>query len=124
MTEEGELLEFPCTLSVKAIGSDLNQVWTNMIDNALDAMGDGGKLTLRARVNDMWVEVEIVDQTTELAMLALQGKGSQAVLQQLVEQLDLASLGYYKFAFGNLIEVSGATAEHNIHRPVGDLLGN
>lgn len=47
-------------------------------------------------------EVEIVDQTAELAMLALQGHGSQAVLQQLVDGLDLASLGYYKFAFGSL----------------------
>ena len=50
-------------------------------------------------------DVEIVDQTVELAMLALQGQGSQAVLQQLVEGLDLASLGYYKFAFGNLIDL-------------------
>src|SRR5437867_4498036 len=27
---------------VRAIGSDLNQIWTNLIDNAIDAVGEGG----------------------------------------------------------------------------------
>ena len=36
---------------VEASGRDLNQVWTNLIDNAADAMPDGGKLTITA-VND------------------------------------------------------------------------
>lgn len=40
---------------------ELNQVWTNLIDNAIDAMSEGGELRLRTRLNDMWVEVEVVD---------------------------------------------------------------
>jgi len=46
---------------VMASGSELNQVWTNLIDNAADAMKNGGKLTIRtAREND-FVLVEIAD---------------------------------------------------------------
>jgi signal transduction histidine kinase len=46
---------------VMASGSELNQVWTNLIDNAADAMKGNGKLTIRtAREND-FVLVEIVD---------------------------------------------------------------
>ncbi len=40
---------------------ELNQVWTNLIDNAIDAMDEGGELVLEARLNDLWVEVEIID---------------------------------------------------------------
>jgi signal transduction histidine kinase len=44
-----------------AYGSELNQVWTNLIDNAADAMGDNGKLHIRtAREND-FILVEIAD---------------------------------------------------------------
>ena len=44
-----------------AYGSELNQVWTNLIDNAADAMGDNGKLRIRtAREND-FILVEIAD---------------------------------------------------------------
>jgi signal transduction histidine kinase len=46
---------------VMSSGSELNQVWTNLIDNAADAMKDSGTLTLRtAREND-FVLVEIAD---------------------------------------------------------------
>lgn len=46
---------------VMANGSELNQVWTNLIDNAADAMKGAGTLTVRtAREND-FVLVEIVD---------------------------------------------------------------
>jgi signal transduction histidine kinase len=47
---------------IDAYGSELNQVWTNLIDNALDAMGDqGGELVLRtARANGS-IRVEITD---------------------------------------------------------------
>ena len=46
---------------VMANGSELNQVWTNLIDNAADAMNGNGKLTVRtAREND-FVLVEIAD---------------------------------------------------------------
>jgi signal transduction histidine kinase len=44
-----------------ACGTELNQVWTNLIDNAADAMKNGGTLTIRtAREND-FVLVEIAD---------------------------------------------------------------
>jgi signal transduction histidine kinase len=46
---------------IMAYGSELNQVWTNLIDNAADAMGDNGKLRIRtAREND-YILVEIAD---------------------------------------------------------------
>jgi signal transduction histidine kinase len=46
---------------VMSSGSELNQVWTNLIDNAADAMNGNGKLTIRtAREND-FVLVEIAD---------------------------------------------------------------
>jgi signal transduction histidine kinase len=34
---------------IDAYGSELNQVWTNLVDNAIDAMEGRGTLTLRAR---------------------------------------------------------------------------
>lgn len=46
---------------IYAYGSELNQVWTNLLDNALDAVGEEGKITLRTRLDGDWVEVEIED---------------------------------------------------------------
>jgi signal transduction histidine kinase len=46
---------------IHAYGSELNQVWTNLIDNALDAVGDEGEITLRTRLEGEWVEVEVED---------------------------------------------------------------
>jgi signal transduction histidine kinase len=44
-----------------AYGSELNQVWTNLIDNAADAMGEKGVLHIRtSRAGDS-VQVEIID---------------------------------------------------------------
>ncbi len=40
---------------------ELNQVWTNLIDNAIDAMDERGRLLIKARLTALWVEVEIVD---------------------------------------------------------------
>ncbi|MDQ3707684.1 MAG: ATP-binding protein, partial [Chloroflexota bacterium] len=42
-------------------GSELNQVWTNLIDNAIDAMNAKGELTLRTHFDDNLVVVEIQD---------------------------------------------------------------
>lgn len=47
-------------------------------------------------------DVQIIDRSDELAMLALQGPGSQAALQPLVEDLDLSEVGYYKFRFATV----------------------
>ena len=46
---------------VMASGSELNQVWTNLIDNAADAMNGNGKLTIRAARENDYVLVEIAD---------------------------------------------------------------
>ncbi|MEZ5115425.1 MAG: PAS domain S-box protein [Candidatus Nanopelagicales bacterium] len=46
---------------IQAYASELNQVWTNLIDNAIDAMGGTGVLTVRARRHDDAVQVHIED---------------------------------------------------------------
>ncbi|MBI4732387.1 MAG: cyclic nucleotide-binding domain-containing protein [Chloroflexi bacterium] len=46
---------------IEAHGSELNQVWTNIIDNAIDAMDGKGELTLRTYPNDGKIVVEIED---------------------------------------------------------------
>jgi signal transduction histidine kinase len=47
--------------AVPGYPAELNQVWTNLIDNAADAMGGSGVLTLRTRADDDAVFVEITD---------------------------------------------------------------
>ena len=42
-------------------GGELNQVWTNLIDNAIDAVEGRGSLTVRAYVEGAWMVVEVVD---------------------------------------------------------------
>lgn len=44
-----------------ARGSALNQVWTNLIENAVDAMGGDGVLTLITRGENSYVMVEVKD---------------------------------------------------------------
>jgi len=46
---------------IMAYGSELNQVWTNLIDNAADAMHGKGKLLVRAKPEGDFVLVEIGD---------------------------------------------------------------
>src|SRR5215211_5261721 len=42
-------------------GGELNQVWTNLIDNAIDAVNGRGSITIRAYVEGPRVVVEVVD---------------------------------------------------------------
>jgi len=51
----------PVPLLVNSFGSELNQVWTNIIDNAIDAMGGKGELQVRTYRTDDSVVVEIAD---------------------------------------------------------------
>ena len=46
---------------VNSFGSELNQVWTNIIDNAIDARGGNGELRVRTYRDDNGVVVEIGD---------------------------------------------------------------
>jgi signal transduction histidine kinase len=46
---------------IQARGSELNQVWTNLVDNAIGAMNGTGEITLRTRHDNSWVIVEIED---------------------------------------------------------------
>jgi signal transduction histidine kinase len=46
---------------IEAYATELNQVWTNIIDNALDAMEGEGELTIRTYPQDGQVVVEIKD---------------------------------------------------------------
>jgi signal transduction histidine kinase len=44
-----------------AYGSGLNQVWTNLIENAIDAMGEKGQLRIRTSRTGDWAQVEVID---------------------------------------------------------------
>jgi signal transduction histidine kinase len=46
---------------IEAYASELNQVWTNIIDNAIDAMNGKGEIKLKTYAEDSYVVVEIED---------------------------------------------------------------
>ncbi len=46
---------------IPAYAAELNQVWTNIIDNAVSAMGGSGTLTIRTRKDGEYAVVEIGD---------------------------------------------------------------
>ncbi|MFL6064956.1 MAG: sensor histidine kinase [Friedmanniella sp.] len=46
---------------IESYAGELNQVWTNLIDNAVDAMDGHGTLSIRARRAGHMVEVEVED---------------------------------------------------------------
>lgn len=47
--------------NITAFGSELNQMWTNLIDNAIDAMNDGGHLQIKTKQEPNVILVEIRD---------------------------------------------------------------
>src|SRR4029079_6553001 len=47
--------------SVRGFGGELNQVWANLIDNAIDAVGQGGRVELKASREGEAVVVRVVD---------------------------------------------------------------
>ena len=46
---------------IPAFGAELNQVWSNLIDNALDAIAEGGHVTVRAAREGGSVVVSVID---------------------------------------------------------------
>jgi signal transduction histidine kinase len=46
---------------VRGFGGELNQVWANLVDNALDAVSDGGRVTVTARAAGTKVVVRVTD---------------------------------------------------------------
>ena len=46
---------------VYAVGAELNQVWMNLLDNAIDAVGNGGHVTVRASRELGRVVVRVID---------------------------------------------------------------
>jgi signal transduction histidine kinase len=47
--------------SITIYGSELNQVWTNLLDNAIDALGDTGTITIRTARDGECILVDIAD---------------------------------------------------------------
>jgi signal transduction histidine kinase len=45
----------------RAFGSELNQIWINLIENALDAVPYGGEITVRARTDVEQIVVLVID---------------------------------------------------------------
>jgi signal transduction histidine kinase len=46
---------------IEAFPGELNQVWTNLLDNALDAVADGGRVTVRAVREGDSVRLDVAD---------------------------------------------------------------
>lgn len=47
--------------NIQAYGSELNQVWTALIDNAIYALNGNGRIILRTYCEDRWITVEVED---------------------------------------------------------------
>jgi signal transduction histidine kinase len=51
-------------------GSEVNQVWTNLLDNAIDALGDSGTITVRTQRDGDCILVDIADTGTGIPVQA------------------------------------------------------
>ena len=51
---------------INAIGNELNQVWTNLIDNAIDGIGKHGTITIRTKnESNSQIVIEVVDNGSQ-----------------------------------------------------------
>jgi signal transduction histidine kinase len=51
---------------INAIGNELNQVWTNLIDNAIDGIGKNGTITIRTKnEGNSQILVQVVDNGSQ-----------------------------------------------------------
>ena len=64
MVVEREYADLP---RICAYGSQLNQVWTNLIDNAIDATNGKGHLRIRTALEGEYILVEIADDGTGIS---------------------------------------------------------
>jgi signal transduction histidine kinase len=54
--------EVPADLPrARGVGGELNQVWANLVDNALDAVPEGGRVVVSARAEGPQVIVRVTD---------------------------------------------------------------
>lgn len=51
----------------RALPGDLNQVWTNLLDNAFDAIAEGGTVRIEAHRDGDWVRVRVIDDGPGIA---------------------------------------------------------
>jgi len=56
-----------CLPCISAYGSELNQVWTALIENALDSIHDNGRIELKAKVSGDLLLVEVWDNGPGIA---------------------------------------------------------
>ena len=67
-TSIGVAREYDRTLPKLTVrGSELNQVWTNLLDNAIDALGERGTITVTTRRDGPCVTVEVTDDGPGIA---------------------------------------------------------
>ncbi len=88
---------------ITCIPGEINQVWTNLITNAIQAMDGRGRLILHARVEDPWLRISIEDsgpgisaehraRIFEINFTTKQGKGDYGIglglpiCKQIIEQ--------------------------------------
>jgi len=53
--------------AIMAHGGELNQVWTNILDNAIHALGGRGTITITTSLKDPYVNVDIEDNGPGIA---------------------------------------------------------
>ena len=54
-------------MEILARGGELNQVWTNLIDNAIDALNGEGEIRLITRAENQFVMIEVADNGPGIA---------------------------------------------------------
>jgi signal transduction histidine kinase len=101
-------------------GSELNQVWTNLIDNAIDALGQTGTLTISTQLDGPCVRVDVADDGPGIAPEARphvldpffttkpvgQGTGlGLDTVRQIVEEHHAGTLGFDTGAGGTTFHV-------------------
>ena len=77
-----------------------------LVINAGNADRDLG--IMRAQAAD-YSDLELIDQTDELAMIAVQGPKSEAIVSKITD-MDLTSVKYYAWARGPILGVGGAVS--------------